>query len=64
MAFVRLGKAQEMLGIGAQVHEIAIKFTDAKFGQDKTIPFWGRYSQHGQRSVKLDGDIAPAASCI
>ena len=51
MAFVRMGKAQEMLAIGADVHEIAIKFTDAKYGQDKTLPFWERYSQHGNEAL-------------
>ena len=51
MAFVRLGKAQEMLAIGADVHEIAIKFTDSKYGQDKTLPFWERYSQHGNEAL-------------
>ena len=51
MAFVRLAKAQEMLAIGSEVHEIAIKFTDAKYGQDKTSTFWDRYSQHGNEAL-------------
>ena len=51
MAFVRMGKAQEMLAIGSDVHEIAIKFTDSKYGQDKTLPFWERYSQHGNEAL-------------
>ena len=51
MAFVRLGKAQEMLAIGSGVHEIAIKFTDTKYGQDKDLPFWERYSQHDNEAL-------------
>ena len=51
MAFVRMGKAQEMLAIGSNVHEIAIKFTDTKYGQDKALPFWDRYSQHGNEAL-------------
>ena len=51
MAFVRLEKAQEMLAVGSEVHEIAIKFTDTKYGQDKDLPFWERYSQHGNEAL-------------
>ena len=51
MAFVRMGKAQEMLAIGSGVHEIAIKFTDSNYGQDKTLPFWERFSQHGNEAL-------------
>ena len=51
MAFVRLGKAQEMLAIGSGIHEIAIKFTDTRYGQDKNLPFWERYSQHGNKAL-------------
>ena len=47
MAFVRIGKAQEMLAIGHEVHEIAIKFTAIAYAQDPTLPFWETYSQHG-----------------
>ena len=51
MAFVRLRKAQEMLAIGSGIHEIAIKFTDTRYGQDKNLPFWERYSQHGNKAL-------------
>ncbi|MCY3723565.1 ABC transporter permease [Candidatus Poribacteria bacterium] len=47
MAFVRLEKAQEMLAIGKDVHEIAIKFTAIAYSQETTLPFWDTYSQHG-----------------
>ena len=47
MAFVRIGKAQEMLAIGNGVHEIAIKFISVSYAQDPTLPFWDTYSQHG-----------------
>ena len=51
MAFVRLGKAQEMLAIGSGVHEIAVKFTDTKYGRDTDLPFWERYSQHDNEAL-------------
>jgi ABC-type lipoprotein release transport system permease subunit len=47
MAFVRLNKARDMLGLPGQAHEIAIQFTDTRYGMDKTLPFWNRYSRHG-----------------
>ncbi len=50
MAFVRLEKAQQMLGIGNNVHEIAINFTDPQFGQDENLPFWKKYSQYGNNA--------------
>lgn len=51
MAFVRLEKAQEMLAIGKDVHEIAIKFTSIAYSQDTTLPFWDTYSQHGNEAL-------------
>ena len=51
MAFVRIGKAQEMLAIGNGVHEIAIKFTSVSYAQDPTSPFWNTYSQHGNEAL-------------
>lgn len=51
MAFVRIGKAQEMLAIGSGAHEIAIKFTSVSYAQDPTLPFWDTYSQHGNEAL-------------
>ncbi len=51
MAFVRIKKAQQMLAIGNNVHEIAIKFTSTEYGQDKQLPFWETYSQHGNEAL-------------
>ena len=51
MAFVRIEKAQEMLAIGKDVHEIAIKFTSIAYSQDTTLSFWDTYSQHGNEAL-------------
>ncbi|MXY28522.1 ABC transporter permease [Candidatus Poribacteria bacterium] len=51
MAFVRIQKAQEMLAIGNDVHEIAIKFSSIAYAQDSTLPFWDTYSQHGNEAL-------------
>jgi ABC-type lipoprotein release transport system permease subunit len=50
-AFVRLKKAQEMLNLGNQVHEIAIKFDNIKLAREKDLPFWKKYSQFGNEAV-------------
>ncbi len=51
MAFVRIQKSQEMLAIGKEVHEIAIKFTSIGYAQDPTLPFWEAYSEHGNEAL-------------
>ena len=51
MAFVRIQKAQEMLAIGDNAHEIAIKFTSIAYSQDTTLPFWDTYSEHGNEAL-------------
>ncbi|HDR90810.1 MAG TPA: ABC transporter permease [candidate division Zixibacteria bacterium] len=50
LAFVRLPVAQEMLGIGGDVHEIAIKFTDIQLSRVDTLAFWNKYSQKGNEA--------------
>ena len=51
MAFVRIRKAQQMLELGDGVHEIALAFTDTKYGQDERLPFWERYAQNGNEAI-------------
>lgn len=51
MAFARLEKAQEMLALGSDVHEIALKFVDPSYGRDKTLDFWKKYSQNDNEAV-------------
>ena len=51
MAFVQLKKAQQMLAIGSNVHEIAIKFTGTEYGLDKHLSFWETYSRYGNEAV-------------
>ena len=51
MAFVQIEKAQEMLAIGNEAHEIAIKFTSITYSQDATLPFWETYSEHGNEAL-------------
>jgi ABC-type lipoprotein release transport system permease subunit len=51
MAFVRLPQAQSMLGLGEEIHEIALRFTDSKYGSDANLPFWQSYSRDGNEAV-------------
>ncbi len=51
MAFARLNKTQQMLGIDGRVHEIALKFTDISMSRNKLLPFWDRYSKNGNEAV-------------
>jgi ABC-type lipoprotein release transport system permease subunit len=51
MAFIRLSRAQKMLGLGDNVHQIAIKFKDPKTSENLQLPFWGKYSTHGNQAL-------------
>ena len=50
-AFIRLPKAQKMLNIGENIHEIAIKFVDIKYSRNKNLSFWQKYSQYGNEAT-------------
>jgi ABC-type lipoprotein release transport system permease subunit len=51
MAFVRLPKAQAMLGIGDGIHEIALKFINRQVSRDGALPFWDRYNSDKAEAV-------------
>jgi ABC-type lipoprotein release transport system permease subunit len=51
MAFIRIGKARDMLGLDGAVHEIAINFTDPSIARQSNNPFWARYSTNGNEAV-------------
>lgn len=54
LAFVRLPKAQQMLGIGRGIHEIAIKFRSIGFATENNNPFWKKYSAGGNEAVSWE----------
>jgi ABC-type lipoprotein release transport system permease subunit len=49
-AFVRLEKSQEMLGIGNNIHEIALVFADPESGGNPDLPFWSAYTRFGNEA--------------
>jgi ABC-type lipoprotein release transport system permease subunit len=51
LAFIRIDKAQEMLNLPEQAHEIAIQFIDTHYGRNNEMSFWDRYSQSGNEAV-------------
>jgi len=51
MALIPLRKAQQMLGIGAAIHEIAIRFHDINDAENPDLPFWERYSVNGNEAA-------------
>jgi putative ABC transport system permease protein len=58
MIFVRLAKAQGMLGIPGRVHEIAIKFTNLHYASDDKLFFWNKYSRNDNEAVSW-GTLLP-----
>jgi ABC-type lipoprotein release transport system permease subunit len=50
MVFVRIPKAQEMLGIGQNAHVVTLVFTDPNFGINAGLPFWSKYSRFGNEA--------------
>jgi ABC-type lipoprotein release transport system permease subunit len=51
MAFVRIERAQQMLGLPDQVHQIALKFTDREIGRQNNAPIWDRLATEGNEAV-------------
>lgn len=51
MAFIPLAKAQQMLNLDGQVHEVAIKFTETRYGQDVSLPLWAALESGGNEAL-------------
>ncbi|MCP4214892.1 MAG: ABC transporter permease [bacterium] len=63
LAFIRIDKAQAMLGIGKNVHQAAIKFKSIKTASRKDISFWQDYSVGGNEAVSW-GTLVPQLQAI
>lgn len=51
LALVRLQQAQGMMGLGENIHEVAVRFREIDMSRDTLLPFWGRYSQGGNEAL-------------
>ncbi len=50
LAFIRLEKAQALLGLDHRVNEIALTFQDPRLSEDPADPFWAEYSTGGNEA--------------
>jgi len=50
-AFIRISKAQQMLGLGNAVHQVAFRFKQIKNSIDPALPLWKSYSVKGNEAV-------------
>jgi ABC-type lipoprotein release transport system permease subunit len=51
LAFVRLAKAQALLGLGDRVNEITLSFKEPRVSRDEANPFWTKYSAGGNEAL-------------
>lgn len=51
IAFVRIERAQQMLGLPGEIHQLALKFTDPDIGRNPAHPFWTRHAIDGNEAV-------------
>jgi len=63
MVFVRLGKAQKMLNINGNIHEIAIQFRNIQTSLQPNLSFWDRFSKWGNQAVSWTG-ILPQLKAV
>ncbi len=63
MVFIDLKKSQEILGLGQDVHEIALRFHDLKDAGDRSLNFWKKYSQNGNEAIGWK-DIMPQMEAL
>ncbi len=51
LAFIHLDKAQQLLGLAHDVHEIVMTFGSLNMAADPTLPLWKKYSGSGNRAI-------------
>lgn len=51
LAFVRIEKAQALLGLDHRANEIALTFKDPRVSQNESDPFWTAYSTDGNEAL-------------
>ena len=50
-AMVEISKLQELLAIGSNIHEIALKFNDIKDAGNQNLPFFKKYSSYNNEAL-------------
>ncbi len=62
-AFINITTAGRMLGIPEEIHEIAVKFPQAKMGADMSLGFWRRFSVFGNTALGWP-ELAPQVNAM
>ena len=63
VVFVDLGAAQELSGLGAEVHEIALHFDDIAMAGDPELELWRRYGRGGNEILGWK-ELLPALDAV
>ncbi len=63
MIFIRLDKAQEMLNIGAGIHEMAVQFQNIQDSMNLELRFWERFSQWGNEAASW-AEVLPQLNAV
>ncbi len=51
IAFVNIEKSRELLALGQEAHEIAVKFKNINDAGNRLLPIWKKYSQAGNEAL-------------
>jgi ABC-type lipoprotein release transport system permease subunit len=51
MAFININQSKDLLALGHDIHEIALKFEDINNAGDRSLMFWRKYSQEGNEAI-------------
>jgi ABC-type lipoprotein release transport system permease subunit len=62
-AFVRIGAARGMLGIGDGTHEIAVRLDDYRLGMNDSLPIWREWSSFGNEALGWP-DLMPSLKAL
>ncbi|MAF32496.1 MAG: ABC transporter permease [Desulfobacterales bacterium] len=63
MAFINIKQAQELLALDRDVHEISLKFNDINDAGDRSLGFWGKYSEQDNEALGWK-DLVPQLDSV
>ena len=63
MAFINIKQAQELLALDRDVHEISLKFNDINDAGDRSLEFWGKYSEQDNEALGWK-DLVPQLDSV
>jgi ABC-type lipoprotein release transport system permease subunit len=51
LAYIHINKSRELLSIGEDVHEVALRFKSLEVAGDRDLAFWNKYSRDGNEAI-------------